>query len=117
MRDKIRLARNTETALSSQYTARSIRSPSVLACHYQNVSQGKGRQGDDVETQKSQETGFTGEEKREAKREQRVTSTREDEYSIDIFQRDPSTKLPLNKGVSAPSFYAYKIMICKGENK
>lgn len=39
----------------------------------------------------------------------------EDGYSIGISQRDPNTKLPLKKTVSAASFYSYHIMIREGE--
>lgn len=35
----------------------------------------------------------------------------EDGYSIDIFQKNPTTKIPLSKTVSASDFYAYRIMI------
>ncbi|CAK1600883.1 unnamed protein product [Parnassius mnemosyne] len=41
----------------------------------------------------------------------------DDGYSINISQRDPTTKLPLNKTVSSASFYSYRIMIKEGEDK
>lgn len=40
----------------------------------------------------------------------------DDGYSINIPQRDPTTKLPLKKTVSAVSFYSYRIMIREGED-
>ncbi|XP_077564699.1 uncharacterized protein LOC144180185 [Haemaphysalis longicornis] len=39
----------------------------------------------------------------------------EDGYSIDLHQRDPKTKLPLKKTVSAASFYSYRIMVRQAE--
>lgn len=39
----------------------------------------------------------------------------EDGYSIALPQRDPETKLPLKKTVSAASFYSYRIMVRQGE--
>jgi len=40
----------------------------------------------------------------------------DDGYAINIPQRDPKTKLPLKKTVSASSFYSYRIMVREGED-
>ena len=40
----------------------------------------------------------------------------EDGYTISLAQRDPVTKLPLKKTVSAASFYSYRIMVRQGED-
>lgn len=39
-----------------------------------------------------------------------------DGYAINIPQRDPKTKLPLKKTVSASIFYSYRIMVREGED-
>jgi len=41
---------------------------------------------------------------------------RKDGYSINILQRDPNSKVPLKKIISASDFYSYRIMERQGQN-